>query len=609
MAARFLPESGALRSKVLVGFGIVSVMLVVIASISVFSTRSFIGTSKYVVAAQEQLELMERLLRRIMEMESSRRGFLVTGNESFLRGYEAAQTEVIQSYNALEPLNSGTDRQAKRLARLKELLNRSFAQQGAEIEARRGPNGEAAAAALFGARDSERITSEIRALMIEAQGEQRELLAMRSTTTEERGGATTFAVLAGGLLTIVALLAACALILRDLTARRRAEQALAQEHNLLSSIINAMPAHVFVKDVKGRYILDNSAHRQYLREEGTHAVEGKMARDYYAPATAKRYEEDDRLVMGEGQPIVNKEDPSLLKTPGSVEKWLETTRLPLRDTDGKIVGLVGISRDISERKEAQEQLKSFASQLERSNAELQSFASVASHDLQEPLRKIQAFGDRLLAKCGPQMTDQCRDYLARMQNAAERMQVLIQDLLKLSRVTSRAQPFQVCDLSEIVGAVLSDLEVAVERTGAQVKVDPLPVIDADPLQMRQLFQNLISNALKFHKPDQPPGVTIGCQIADALDYPVPGAKPGDKVCRITVADNGIGFDEKFADQIFVVFQRLHTREEYEGTGIGLAVCRKITDRHGGSIAASSVIGEGATFAITLPVKQPQMPNE
>jgi light-regulated signal transduction histidine kinase (bacteriophytochrome) len=190
-----------------------------------------------------------------------------------------------------------------------------------------------------------------------------------------------------------------------------------------------------------------------------------------------------------------------------------------------------------------------------------------------------------------------------MDNAAQRMQTLIQDLLKLSRVTSRAQPFASCDLSQIVGEVLGDLEVRIEQTQAVIEVGVLPTLDADPLQMRQLFQNLIANALKFHKPGEPPLVRISAEELIATDRSVPGAKPRDRLCRVTVQDSGIGFDLKYAEQIFAVFQRLHTKTEYEGTGIGLAVCRKITDRHGGLIVAQSTEGHGAIFTITLPVKQ------
>src|SRR4029078_10304683 len=171
----------------------------------------------------------------------------------------------------------------------------------------------------------------------------------------------------------------------------------------------------------------------------------------------------------------------------------------------------------------EERLKRFAMQLEQSNAELQNFASVASHDLQEPLRKIQAFGDRLRAKCLDQLGDNGRDYLERMQSAASRMQILIQDLLKLSRITSRAQAFVPCDLQQLVLDVLTDLEVAMEETGAQVQIENLPVVEGDPLQLRQLFQNLIANALKFHKPDAPPEVMISAKVLIATERLIPGA--------------------------------------------------------------------------------------
>ena len=229
-------------------------------------------------------------------------------------------------------------------------------------------------------------------------------------------------------------------------------------------------------------------------------------------------------------------------------------------------------------------------QLQRSNHELQDFAYVASHDLQEPLRKIQAFGDRLHAKCGEALSEPGRDYLERMQNAARRMQTLINDLLTFSRVTTKAEPFVAVDLARVVREVVSDLEVRLEQTGGRVEMGDLPTIDADPTQMRQLFQNLIGNALKFHRQEEAPIVRVSGQSRSGPAGAPTGNAPGPALCQITVADNGIGFDEKYLDRIFHVFQRLHGRSAYEGTGVGLAVCRKIVERHGGSITARSTPG-------------------
>ncbi len=248
-------------------------------------------------------------------------------------------------------------------------------------------------------------------------------------------------------------------------------------------------------------------------------------------------------------------------------------------------------------------------ELARSNAELQEFAYVASHDLQEPLRKIQTFGDRLKTKYGEVLSDQGRDYLERMQNAAERMQALIDDLLTLSRVTTRAQPFIPINLTQVVQEVLSDLEVRIQKTGGQIEVGELPVVEVDPMQIRQLLQNLLSNALKFHRDDQPPVIKIYSQLLPEQEQRPTVGINSVLTCQLFIEDNGIGFEEKYLDRIFNAFQRLHGRSEYEGTGMGLAICRKIVERHEGGITAKSLPGHGSTFIVTLPLQQRQLKDE
>lgn len=236
----------------------------------------------------------------------------------------------------------------------------------------------------------------------------------------------------------------------------------------------------------------------------------------------------------------------------------------------------------------------------RSNQELEQFAAVASHDLQEPLRKIQAFGDRLHAKCAEGLGEQGREYVERMRVSATRMRALIDALLGYSRVTTKAQPFIAVDLALEAANVVSDLEARLRQTGGRVDLGPLPTVEADPLQMRQLLQNLVGNGLKFHKPGEPPVVRVGGRVLNGAAGN--GLAP---CCEIAVSDNGIGFEEQYLDRIFEVFQRLHGRQEYEGTGMGLAICRKIVERHGGSITARSVPGQGTTFLVTLPMRQPE----
>lgn len=274
---------------------------------------------------------------------------------------------------------------------------------------------------------------------------------------------------------------------------------------------------------------------------------------------------------------------------------------------GERVQFTGIIRDVTERKRAEDAIQSLNAALEervqqRTEAlqrivdELAQFASIASHDLQEPLRKVLVFGDRLRQQYEGALGEKGKDYLSRMLNAADRMSSLLNDLLELTRVTSKGSPFERVDLGEVVRAVLTDLEVAQQESGGVVEVGDLPTIDADATQMRQLFQNLLSNALKFRSDERQPRVTIEAECpADG------GGAPS--LCRLVVRDNGIGFDAKYAGVIFEPFHRLHGRSEYEGSGMGLAICRKIVERHGGRIASEGRPGEGAAFVVELPLRQ------
>ncbi|MEX2174335.1 MAG: CHASE3 domain-containing protein [Pirellulaceae bacterium] len=257
--------------------------------------------------------------------------------------------------------------------------------------------------------------------------------------------------------------------------------------------------------------------------------------------------------------------------------------------------------EIDERRRAEEQVRAFAEELRRSNRELEQFASVASHDLQEPLRKIQAFGDRLAGQFRQELGEKGQDYLDRILGSASRMRALIDDLLAYSRVATKAQPFAQISLSEIAAEVISDLEARTLQSGGRIELGGLPAIHADPLQMRQLLQNLIGNGLKFHRPGVPPVVRVYARMVQA-PLAAEENSPLGLQCELTVEDNGIGFETVYSDRIFELFQRLHGRNEYEGTGIGLAICKKIVDRHKGTITAYSSPGQGARFVVTLPIE-------
>jgi PAS domain S-box-containing protein len=381
----------------------------------------------------------------------------------------------------------------------------------------------------------------------------------------------------------------------DITERRLAELTLQESEARFRRLVETAQ--------EGVWVLDDQAQTSYVNQRMAdmlgYAPEnmlGKYLFDFMDAAAAADAEcQFERRRQG----IKENHDFRFQRQDGSA-LWAIVSTSPVFTDTGEFMGVLGMLSDITDRKQAEKDLETLVAKLELSNRELQDFAFVASHDLQEPLRKIQAFGDRLKLKCADSLSPEGKDYLERMQNAARRMQTLINDLLAFSRITTKAQPFTPVDLGTIVQEVLSDIEVQIQRVGGCIEAACLPTIEADPLQMRQLFQNLISNALKFHQSDRRPIVRISAQILGTEPSTSP---PESHLCQIYVEDNGIGFDEKYLDRIFTVFQRLHGRGEYEGTGVGLAICRKIVERHRGSITAKSTLGQGTVFIVTLPLHQ------
>jgi light-regulated signal transduction histidine kinase (bacteriophytochrome)/HAMP domain-containing protein len=300
---------------------------------------------------------------------------------------------------------------------------------------------------------------------------------------------------------------------------------------------------------------------------------------------------------------------------GSVElASLADSIARMRDEIRKTIAALQV--EIRERQAAERELQNHRNHLEemverrtaelvRSNKDLEQFAYVASHDLQEPLRKISAFGDMLAADEGPRLSQQGRDYVAIMKDAAVRMQRLINDLLIYSRVAACGGSVQCVDLNEVVREVVSELAARIKETDAQVDVGELPSVEANRTQMGQLFHNLIGNGLKFRKESERPVVRVYDE-ASTLERLVEGSGGAvipDGHCRIVIEDNGIGFDEKYSDRIFRIFQRLHSRVLYDGSGIGLAICRRIVEHHGGSITARSSPGVGSAFTVVLPLRR------
>jgi PAS domain S-box-containing protein len=378
----------------------------------------------------------------------------------------------------------------------------------------------------------------------------------------------------------------------EIAERTRAEEVARQQADLIELSHDA----ILVRDMESRILFwSRGAEETYgwTRAEALGNVTHTFLKIKWPVPFDEHMAELTRESRWEGELVHTRKDGSTL---------IVLSRHALqRDKTGKPGVILEINVDITERRRAEEETKIYATQLEASNRELQDFAFIASHDLQEPLRKIQAFGDQLKRDCGATLGAEGADFLARMQNAAVRMQALIQALLNYSRVTTKSRPFTHTDLAAAALEAVSNLETSIKDTGGQVEIGKLARIDADPVQMVQLFQNLMGNSLKFHGKEKPVVRVYGQRV----DGDTGLGRAGEKSYRIFVEDNGIGFDEKYLDRIFTPFQRLHGRGVYEGTGIGLAICRKIVDRHNGSITAKSKTGKGTIFIVDLPIKQPK----
>ena len=388
-------------------------------------------------------------------------------------------------------------------------------------------------------------------------------------------------------------------IVHDITNLKKAEAALRESENKINSIIQAAVDGIITIDSRGIIEMVNpAAARNFgydveeLLGKSINMLMPEPDKSLHDGYMERYHRTGVPHIIGIGREVTG------LRKDGSIFPfYLSISQVEL---EGRRV-YTGFVHDITKQKMNEEKLRRYAAELERSNHELQDFAYVSSHDLQEPLRKIQAFGDRLMSKEYDNLSEQGKDYVDRMLNAASRMQNLINDLLSFSRVTSKVKPFVKVKLDTILSEVISDLEVSIEKTNTQIIRSPLPEIEGDPTQIRQLFQNLLSNAIKFRKENENPIINIYAKSLQRTAHLT--ATPGDESTEIYVEDNGIGFDEKYLDRIFNIFQRLEG-QKYEGSGIGLAICRKIAIRHGGDITAQSQPGVGTRFIITLALRQP-----
>jgi signal transduction histidine kinase len=393
------------------------------------------------------------------------------------------------------------------------------------------------------------------------------------------------------------------LTFQNITARKKAEQAREEQTNLLISITKSInigiSTHDVVRDKSGnivdfRYTYFNEQARHWLPLDWTQVI-NRTVRELDFSSKA------DYLVEQMAQ-VVQTGEPFRVTTTLADGRVIDTIVTQLLE------GTVATFIDITQQQQAEDKIRQQALALElanrdlkRSNENLESFAYVASHDLKEPLRKIQQFSGILLDRHTHQLNEQGGDLLHRMQLASERMSKLIRDLLAYSRLSTQFLPPETVSLETVLLETTDDLELLIQETGATITVDPLPVIQGNSTQLKQLFVNLINNAIKFRQPAGMPRIEIQYQTIKKDDMASPLPNSSYRVFhKIDVTDNGIGFEQRYADQIFGVFQRLHSKQAYPGTGIGLAICAQVAALHGGTLSASSTPGTGSTFSLYLP---------
>jgi PAS domain S-box-containing protein len=369
---------------------------------------------------------------------------------------------------------------------------------------------------------------------------------------------------------------------RDITAHKRVEAALREKQQLLTGVINHSPNIITLMDREGRYLLVNHSTAELLGCSEADLV-GKTFAEVLPPETATLFMERLQTVL-ETQSALQVED--FMPAPDG-ERAYNTTLFPLYDDQGDIYAVGGLALDITARVQAEQEVARYAAELERSNQELEQFAYITSHDLREPLRMVKGYLDLLGRRYREELDASAQEFIDYAVDGAERMQEMIRALLRLSRVKTRGEAFAPTDVEAVLARTLNTLRRSIKDAGAEVTHDPLPTLMADGAQLTQVLQNLITNGIKFCREDEPPRVHVSAQ------------REGDEWV-FSVADNGIGIDPEQADRLFQIFQRLHTRAEYEGLGIGLVLCRRIVERHGGRIWVESAPGQGATFYFTLP---------
>jgi signal transduction histidine kinase len=599
---------GPFRLRIRVGFGLAWTVLGLISVISFWSTASFAENSQWVAHTLAVLQKLEEVHSTLSGLESASRGFVITGNESMFHSFQTGLHLPRQTVAQLRELTMNNPSHQVRIDRLMPVIKEKIAFMTASVEVRQ-KEGFEAGVKTFESSNGRQLMKEISQQIETMKTEERNLLVQRQTASHISRQATTWVIGLGSLLAFGLVTWTLVLLQRDIASRQRAEAALRESEGRLTLALEAGRIGTWswrLPDLPAAPG-DNLSSRALFSSP---LVLDERSQDIFtmppaaAPPTFQdildRVHPDDvaavqlavkKTLAGKGTFDI---DYRVVAADQTVH-YLSTRAAVLRDESDQPLRMTGVVHDITERKRVEAVLAQHMKELARSNAELEQFAYVASHDLQEPLRMVASYTQLLARRYRGRLDADADEFVGYAVDGANRMQSLIEDLLSFSRVGTRGRPFDRVEGEAILDQALTQLRLTIDERGAGVTHDPLPSVVGDASQLTQLLQNLIGNAIKFHGQESP-----RVHVA---------AQPHDQDWLFSVRDNGIGIDPQFRERIFVIFQRLHSRSEYPGTGIGLAICKKIVERHGGRIWVESEPGRGAVFFFTLPQKQDDLTSE